>query len=179
MMCGVLYFQQEGWPLTVHASFILFGNNFTVYATIFILIFFIFFMLQDSWWRSRVDGCKNSPSFASSSSAPSPSHGSSPPEQGTSTKSPQISNILSNNLSSSSLPSTLARKYLLPHLFVFVLLLLLLSDNIKEQHSVFKRVARLCRLWGQWLLHDNLAKKCNVTYSYFMVWADFIHFWQL
>merc|ERR1719209_2878146 len=41
-------------------------------------------------------------------------------------------------------------------LFVFVLLLLLLSDNIKEQHGVFKRVARLCRLWGQWLLHDNL-----------------------
>ena len=103
MMCEVLYFQQESRPLTVHASFILFGNNFTVYVTIFILIFFIFFMLQDSWWKSLVDGCKNSPSFASSSSAPSPSHGSSPPEQGTSTKSPQISNILSNNLWSSSL----------------------------------------------------------------------------
>ena len=38
MMCGVLYFQQESRPLTVHASFILFGNNFTVYATIFILL---------------------------------------------------------------------------------------------------------------------------------------------
>ena len=111
---------------------------------IHIHIIYLFIMLQDSWWKSRVDGCKNSPSFASSSSAPSPSHGSSPPEQGTSTKSPQIpntlliivyhiyyilyillhrhhtdhlllqrtstktpqiSNILSNNLSPSSLPS--------------------------------------------------------------------------
>ena len=61
---------------------------------IHIHIIYLFIMLQDSWWKSRVDGCKNSPSFASSSSAPSPSHGSSPPEQGTSTKSPQISNTL-------------------------------------------------------------------------------------
>ena len=65
---------------------------------IHIHIIYLFIMLQDSWWKSRVDGCKNSPSFASSSSAPSPSHGSSPPEQGTSTKSPQISNTLSKNL---------------------------------------------------------------------------------
>ena len=42
MMCGVLYFQQESQPLTVHTSFILFGNNFTVYATRFTFILFIF-----------------------------------------------------------------------------------------------------------------------------------------
>ena len=162
-MCGVLYFQQESRPLTVHASFILFGNNFTVYATIFILlchniqIYFLscykihggdlgsmdvrillHLLLPLLLHRHRTDHL-----------------------------------LLSNEHQQKVLKfrtycriiSRLFCSILLLHLFVFVLLLLLLSDNIKEQHSVFKRVARLCRLWGQWLLHDNLAKKCNVKYK--------------